>query len=116
MTEYTAVKPKPAAGNPLASRCLRVLSKLKSWTSGAIELHHERVVSLRVHGATRLDGLDTVTRSSARVNDSESRAAAASDDVKPYTPRRRLLGWFAAVYAAHVARLIALRVYDHRRV
>ena len=35
--------------------------------------------------------------------------------VKLFSPFNRIANWFGAVYAAHEARLIALRVYDRRR-
>lgn len=106
MTDYIAPKAKHAAAKTTPGRPSSVVSKLKAGITDAIARHHERTVSLRVHAATRQDGLVT------EVTPAEPERASGFSWKSPF---RRVANWFGAVYVAHEARILALRVYDRKR-
>ena len=91
------------------------LTRLKSSLANIVEAHHQRALSLRVYAHCRVEG---------RVSDVEPVAQTAPPQAS--VTRDKSPGWVAGflsglrkrsvgLYAAHEARLIALRVYDRAR-
>lgn len=116
MTEKIAPRAKDAAAEMTAARPSSVVSKLTSRMANAIEQHHRNIAALRVYGTPRHDGLKIGSRADEPVDIAETTAqpAPVTDAGKSVSRFARVAKWFGAVYAAHEARMAALRVYDRR--
>ncbi len=92
-----------------------VTSSLKSRVLEAIEAHHQRMVSLRDYEVTRHDWASTAAGASATVAEPDAQPAQQVDGNAWLRPITLIANWFGAVYAAHEARVAALRVYSRER-
>ena len=101
MNKQTVNQPQDGNSSSLIKRLTRNLSNL-------LEAHAQRIESLRVYPATRLDGRDSANAPViAEQSSTETKTTAPSSRGGPW----RLL---CKAWAAHIARLSQLRVYDPR--
>ena len=117
MTEKNAPLAKDPAAEKTATRPSSVVSKLTSRMTNAIERHHRNTAALRVYGTARHEGLKTGLRldEAADIAESTAQPARETDASESVSRFARVASWFGTVYAAHEARLAALRVYDRKR-
>ena len=99
---------KHAVNQPQDANSSSVIKRLARNLSNLLEAHAERTESLRVYPASRLDGRDSANApAAAEQSSTEMEATAPSSKGGPWR-------FLCKAWAAHVARLSQLRVYDPR--